>query len=258
MYNDFGDFMECNKLAKAVTKAGVLLLESGAETYRVEDTMRRICYHYGASVVDSYATPTLIIISFSYQDELVHNVKRTQMKSIDLHKVDLVNNLSRVIASENLSIDDLLKELEKIEHSETYSLALKVLASGACTFGFAFFFHGTLLDAIAAFFNGALLQLFLYWLNSLGLDSFFKNVSGGAFVTFFAFIAYRCGLAHSLDTVVISTLMLLVPGLAITNAMRDTVSGDLISGTSRIMESLIIAVAIAVGSGLVFALIGGL
>lgn len=249
--------MDCNKLAKAVTKAGVLLLESGAETYRVEDTMRRICFHYGAEVVDSYATPTLIIISFSLGDELVHNVKRTQMKTIDLHKVDQVNQLSRIVISENLSIDELLKQLNQIEQTSTYSLFIRLLASGICTFGFAFFFQGTLLDAIAAFFIGLFLQILLNWLDQLGLDNFFKNITGGAFVTLFSILCSKIGLCDSLDTLIISTLMLLVPGLAITNAMRDTVSGDLISGTSRIMEALIIAVAIAVGSGLMFALLGG-
>ena len=258
MYNDFGDKMDCNKLAKAVTKAGVLLLESGAETYRVEDTMRRLCYHYGAEVVDSYATPTLIIISFSMGDELVHNVKRTQMRTIDLHKVDQVNHLSRAAAKQKLTLDELLEELNRIEQENTYSPLIKVLASGICTFGFAFFFHGSLQDACVAFVCGCLLQMLLYWLSYLGLDNFFKNVTGGAFVTLFSFFCMKLGLCQSLDTAIISVLMLLVPGLAITNAMRDTVSGDLISGTSRIMEALIIAVAIAVGSGLIFALLGGI
>lgn len=87
--------MNVNTLAKTVTQAGMILLESGAETYRVEDTMKRICLSYGASIVDSYATPTLIIISFSLNDELCHNIKRTQIKNVDLTKIDKVNDLSR-------------------------------------------------------------------------------------------------------------------------------------------------------------------
>ena len=156
------------------------------------------------------------------------------------------------------TLDELLEELNRIEQENTYSPLIKVLASGICTFGFAFFFHGTLQDACVAFVCGCLLQMLLYWLSYLGLDNFFKNVTGGAFVTLFSFFCMKLGLCQSLDTAIISVLMLLVPGLAITNAMRDTVSGDLISGTSRIMEALIIAVAIAVGSGLIFALLGGI
>ena len=48
--------------------------------------------------------------------------------------------------------------------------------------------------------------------------------------------------------------MLLVPGLAITNAIRDTVAGDFLSGLSRAAEAFLIAVAIAVGTGAVISI----
>ena len=90
MYNEDGngrgEFMDLNELAKTATFAGVILLENGAETYRVEETMSRICEQYGASVVDAFATPTILIVSFSYHDQLVHNIKRIHSRSVDLHK----------------------------------------------------------------------------------------------------------------------------------------------------------------------------
>ena len=74
--------MDGNKLAKTITKAGILLVENGAEIVRVEDTMQRIAKAYGASVVDAYATPTLLIISLSLPNStaLFHNIKRVHMK----------------------------------------------------------------------------------------------------------------------------------------------------------------------------------
>ncbi len=73
-----------------------------------------------------------------------------------------------------------------------------------------------------------------------------------------AMILTHLGLAEHLDIVIISSIMLLVPGLAITNAIRDTVSGDLLSGISRTVEAFLVAVAIAIGSGTIFMLLGGL
>ena len=70
-------------------------------------------------------------------------------------------------------------------------------------------------------------------------------------------MASKLGLCHSIDTLIISVIMLLVPGLAITTAIRDTVSGDLVSGLARTAEALFVAVAIALGSGLMFTLLGG-
>lgn len=249
--------MDSNQLARAATKAGMILLESGAETYRVEDTMKRICIAYGADVVDAYATPTMLLISFSIQGELCHNIKRTHIKSVDLNKIDKVNDLSRSVLSSGMSLEDFFIRLDKIDHEEKYHDLVMVLGASVCTFGFAFFFKGTLIDALCAAPLGACLKWMMMQLDKIDFTSFFKYLGGGACATLAAIIAKQFGLCHSIDTVIISVIMLLVPGLAITNAIRDTVSGDLLSGLERTAEALFVAVAIALGSGLVFTLLGG-
>lgn len=249
--------MNCNKLAKAATKAGMILLESGAETYRVEDTMKRICLSYGAQVVDSYATPTLLIISFSLNDELCHNIKRTQIKNVDLSKIDKVNDLSRTITSEHIPLDHFHERLLSIDDEKKYDDILMVLGAATCTFGFALFFGGSILDAISAFMIGAVLKLLMIQLDRIDFNSFFKYLVSGAFVTMCSIIFMKLSLCDNLDTTIISVDMLLVPGLAITNAIRDTVSGDLVSGLARTAEAIFIAVAIALGSGIIFMLLGG-
>lgn len=251
--------MNNNKLAKAATKAGMILLESGAETNRVEDTMHRICKNFGAITIDSFATPTLIIISFSVNDEhLVHNIKRTHIKNIDLTKIDRVNTLSRIACTSNMTLDEFNQQLNEIDQEERYSWMTTILAVAICSFGFAIFFHASFKDALCALACGVLLKLFLRQLDTVNFDTFFKNLAGGAFVTFLAILCRNLQLCDSMDKVIISVIMLLVPGLAITNAIRDTVSGDLLSGLSRTAEAIFIASAIALGSGLVFVFLGGM
>lgn len=249
--------MDCNTLAKAATKAGMILLESGAETYRVEDTMRRICFQYGADVVDSYATPTLLIISFSLNDELVHNVKRTTIKTVDLTKIDRVNALSRSICEESIPLEEFYRRLLLIDKESSYPLSLMVMGAGICAAGFAFFYKGSIKDAICSFVVSIILKLFISKLDGIEFDSFFKNLVGGGITTFLAFILYRLNLCDSMDKVIISVIMLLVPGMTITNAIRDAVSGDSISGMSRASEAVFVAIAIALGSGLVLMMLGG-
>lgn len=173
----------CNTLARAVTKAGMILLESGAETYRVEDTMKRICLAYGADVVDAYATPTLLIISFSFQEELYHNIKRTQIKSVDLRKIDEVNALSRRIVNGMIPLEECYEQLLEIDNKEHYRDIVMVMAAAICSFGFALFFGGTLKDAIAAFFVGTILKLFTIQLDRIDFSSFFKYLLSAALVT---------------------------------------------------------------------------
>lgn len=249
--------MDCNKLARAATKAGMILLESGAETHRVEDTMKRICMAYGADVVDAYATPTMLLISFSIHGELCHNIKRTQIKNVDLNKIDKVNALSRNIIAQSMSLEEFYIRLEKIDHEEMYKHHISVLGAMVCTFGFAFFFNGTIKDALCSALIGGLLKIVMIQLDKIDINAFFKYLSGGAFTTLAAGITNHFSLCSSLDTVIISVIMLLVPGMAITNAIRDTVSGDLVSGLARTAEALFVAVAIALGSGLIFMLLGG-
>lgn len=249
--------MDINALARVITKAGMILLESGAETYRVEDTMKRIAMAYGASVVDSYATPTLLLVSFSLDGELCHNIKRTRVKTVDLTKIDKVNDVSRKLATSLVPIEELNKELDEIEQSEHYPKWIQILGAAICTFGFTFFFFGTLKDAICAFLIGAVLKYLLIKFNELALSNFFMNIFGGGFVTFVSILFSNMKWCDHLDILIISVFMLLVPGLAITNAIRDTVSGDTVSGMARTTEAFLTAVGIAFGSALVFMIMGG-
>lgn len=249
--------MDVNALAKVATKAGMILLESGAETYRVEDTMRRIVLAYGANTVDSYATPTLIIISFSIDGELCHNVKRTSVKAVDLTKIDKVNDLSRQVQVTRMPIDELDRALTRIDLGEQYPKWIQLLAAALCTFGFTFFFKGGIKDALWALLLGGILKWGMMMLDEIQFSPIFKNIVGGAFVTFVSLILAKLGLCNNLDILIISVYMLLVPGLTITNAIRDTVSGDTVSGMARATEAVLVAVAIAFGSGLIFMIMGG-
>ena len=116
--------LEHDTLARTVTKAGMILLENGAETNRVEDTMYRLCKAYGASVVDTYATPTLLIVSFTLNGQLVHNIKRIHIQSTNLSRIDAVNTLSRQACAGNLTcsqLDEKLNEVKAIFHTCMYS-----------------------------------------------------------------------------------------------------------------------------------------
>ncbi|MCI5773832.1 MAG: threonine/serine exporter family protein [Erysipelotrichaceae bacterium] len=250
--------MDGNKLAKTITKAGILLVENGAETVRVEDTMQRIAKAYGASVADAYATPTLLIVSISMPNstDLFHNIKRVHMKSVNLDKIDKVNTLSRSIISKQISLDDLDKKLDELAMVPNYPDHIVILGAAICVFGFNFFFQGDIHDALFAMIVGIIAKYISILLEKIELSSFFVNAVGGAIISLLAVIFARY-FGCDQDIVIISSIMLLVPGLAITNGIRDSVSGDLVSGLVRATEAIFIAIAIAIGSGIMLALLGG-
>lgn len=238
-----------NKLAKAITRCGVILLKSGAEIHRVEDTMERICYAYGAKTVDSYATPGMLIISFSFEDDsiLYHNIKRVHGSEINLNKIDEINALSRSLNKKLLSVEELNKQLDKIDNHKTYNNPILYLGALICSIGFAIYFNGTFLDIAFSAVMGLLMKIMLTKLEKIQVSSFIKNVFGGLFLVTITHIASLFFNINK-NIVSMSVIMLLVPGLAITNAIKDGVNGDAISSLSRMIEAIVVAIAIALGS----------
>lgn len=244
-------------LARVVTKAGVLLLEHGAEVYRVEDSMYRLCKMYGCSTVDSYATPTLIIISFTLDQELSHNVKRVTLKDTNLNKVEKVNSLIRSVSNENISLEELNEKLDEIEKEKNNPDYISIFAAFVFSAGFAIAFGGKFNEIIISALIASIARWFTISLEKTVIHPFFKNGLCAFFITIACIITSNLGLCNE-EIVINSTIMLLVPGLIICNAIRDSINGDLNSSLLRFLEALYIAIAVGFGSYMAYVSIGGL
>ena len=109
------------------------------------------------------------------------------------------------------------------------------------------FYGGVLVDAAAAFVLGVLLKVVIHQLEKLEASSFFVNIVGGAFTACGCYLAVKAGFALSQDKMIIGMLMNLVPGIALTNAMREFIAADLISGMIKFAEAVVTAIGIAIG-----------
>ena len=245
--------MEINKILHVATFAGQIILESGGETYRVEDTICRFCAAFGIQFAESFVTPTGIMVSVSDENSYTTTlVKRVKTRTIDLQKIHLVNDLSRQITKNNFTLSEVQEKLNEIQNIKRYSFTTTILSSAVGAGCFAFL--GNIKDAIAAFFVGIAIKLFTEKAAQLNIDGFFINCIGGAIAAFISLIFNSLGFGSNLDTLIIGGIMLLVPGLAITNAIRDTIAGDLVSGLTRAAEAFFVAISIAVGTGIVLSL----
>lgn len=251
--------MDTNRVLNAATKAGKIMLESGGETYRVEETMLRISLALDVKSIDVYATPTVIILSAKDEFDKNHStVKRTYGASFNLDKISKINNLSRNIERKHLTIDDLEREIDIIEHQKGYPDFITILFSSIAAGFFTFLFYGSIKDFFCAMVIGAIIKYTTISLSKFSVYGFFINLVGGMEAALFAIILYKLGLCNHYDKTIIGAIMLLVPGLAITNAIRDTINGDLVSSVTRSIEAVFTAVAIAVGTGMIFKIWFGL
>ncbi|MFW2488948.1 threonine/serine exporter [Clostridium chromiireducens] len=241
--------MDLDKLLKVSTLAGKIMLESGAETYRVEETISRICLAFGAHTVDSFVIPTGIIVTVTYYDEVSTLVQRITSRGVDLHKVDLINDLSRKIQTESIDIDDFKNEIINILKENRYSRLVTLLWSSIAAGCFSIMFGGNIKDFFSACLIGAAIKIVVIICEKLNINEFFINSLSGGLCALLAIILVQLNFANNLDKTIIGSIMLLVPGLTITNAIRDTIAGDFLSGITKASEAFLVAVSIAVGTG---------
>lgn len=251
-----------NKIINFASLAGKIILENGGETYRAEETIVRMLENK-VDNVETFVIPTGIFVSVEDNGKIYTKLNRIITRGTDLNKIAQVNNLSRQFSKEKietLDLDKYIQNLQKINSIDKYDNKIKILAAGIAAANSMMVFGGNLHDFIPTFITAMLLQKFVIFLEHIGFTSFIVNCFGGAFVTIFSIIFSHWG-KGSLDNIIIGSIMILVPGVAITNSLRDIIAGDLISGTAKGVDALISAIGIATGVGALLKIreiIGGL
>lgn len=249
--------MTTTELIDTVMGIGQRLLETGAEIYRVEESIQRISEAYGAHAVGVYAVPTAIIVTIERAEESpVTRVCRIYHRGTNLDRLDRLNALSRALCTAPESYAAVQEKLRAIDHNPTYGTAAMAAACGGGAAFFTLLFGGSPTEGICAFFIGLILRLIILLLNRIRTNTLFENVVGGCWIAAAALMAQSIGVLTTYDKTIIGSIMLLVPGLPITNAVRDLISGDFVAGITKFTEALLIAAGIAVGVALPLGLTG--
>lgn len=227
---------------------GEELMSCGAEVNRVEDTIARMGTAFGATNMNVFVITTSIVVTMQLAgDESLTLTRRiTSPGSIDFRKLARINEVSRRYCQGDITAEELEGELKKAADPTTKPVRM-YLGSALAAFAFAIFFGGKIWDGLAA----AAFGLFICFLQ--------REFSGKApnliiynIVTAFVVGLGVCLLAKfipvlSLDKILIGDIMLLIPGVAMTNAIRDILVGDTVSGTMRLVETVMWAGALAAG-----------
>ena len=248
--------MDYKLLFDTAVFAGELLMKNGAETYRVEDTMYRILKKSNLKTVQVLVMMTGFVATLDdpSMDSLTV-VRRINSRGTDLELIDKVNVISREFCSDQIPLEVAfarMKALWREPHESKRNLA----AMAALTGGFALMFGGSAADVAVAAATGFLTAAVLFYCRKTHLHMFLENMLCSVF------LAIVVGLAvtflpgeYSRDLIIISAIMPLVPGAAITNAVFDTLHGDYLSGLARAAEAFVIAAAVALGIGIGMSLI---
>ena len=241
--------MDYNQLLDLAVDLGYELSMSGAETFRVEDSISRILKTYGLEP-EVYAIPNCIHVSVTMPDgKSLTEMRRVGFHGNDLDSVEIFSALSRRICAEHP--DDVTGRQwlnEAIASRRHYHWVTQLIGYFVGVFAFTIFFGGNIADAFCGGISGVAVGCSVMFMDRLQANHFFKTLLASIPLALIPYIFGAMGICPRPDMATIGAVMVLVPGLLFTYAMRDIIYGDTNSGVNRIVQVLLIAVAIACGT----------
>lgn len=240
--------VNAEKVLTLALDIGKSMVKCSAEINRVEETVIRICHAYGIKKAQVFSIISLITATIIEEGGKPHTqTRRIYAYSTNFGRLEKLNALSRKICAETPDVDEARKELEEIcKEEKTFSVKAcigHIIAASA----FTIFFNGTVLDALAAAPIGLIIYLFNAYIKARGMSRLFFTALTSAISGTLALLFVRIGFGDNPGTIMIGDIMLIIPGLMLINSVREMLCGDVMSGLLRLLESIIIAMAIACG-----------
>lgn len=232
---------------------GRLMLVNGAETYRVEDTVYRVGHSLGVKNISTFVVPTAIIVTAEDEDqEEITQLTRVTERHTNLEMIANLNQLSRNLSKEPRTPNEVRVMLYHIQmDTNEYKPFVSILLSAIATTAFTLIFEGSIADMFPAFILGGVATFIYDHVSSITNISFFAELVSAFTVGLLTLLFIQFGIGENTDIIIISSVMVLVPGIAITNGLRDLMAGHLLAGVAVLSKAIMTAAAIGIGIVLV-------
>lgn len=239
---------------------GERMLTSGAEVHRVEESIERMCYAFGAQRIDVFIiTSSMIATVYDACGRSYTQTRRILNSGTDFERLHQLNRLSREICEKKLTDCEQIREkLETATECKAYPVWTEFAVFAIIAGAFTFFFGGSIAETAVSLVIGALVRLGISVSSRAVQNKIFSKFFSSVLACLFAFFAVKMGIIDAADKVIIGNIMTLIPGVGFTNAIRDLFTGDSIAGILRTIEAVLIALAIAAGYFLVSVFGGGM
>ena len=250
--------MNYQMLMDTAIKVGEVMLSHGAEAHRVEDTVYRILKTANLETTEVFVIMTGLFATLSDPSmETITVTKRVRYKGNNLKRICYANNISRRYCSGEITLEYAYEKINQGYEWE-YTHMTAILGDILIITTFPLLVGGSYLDCVAAFLSSLIVGASIYWADKSHMHTFLRDVIV-PFIAGATYLLLEKILPFDIrqDAIIIACIMPLVPGVAITNAIRDSLNGDFVSGAARAMEAFIKALAIALGVGLSLMMLGG-
>lgn len=247
-----------NSILDCVADIGEQMLISGAEVHRVEDSVNRMCLALGAQRVDCFIIPSSMVITLHDKDGCAFTqTRRIQALGTNYQKLNRLNSLSRSICKNLPNLESIREELDSIINSRTYPFFVECAVYAIVSCAFTIFFGGGVVESLLSAVVGLALRFAVAFSDRLVGNLIFTKFLSSLSITVLSYLFVFCNFVASPDNIIIGNIMLIIPGLGFTNALRDLFTGDSIAGILRFLEAVLSAIAIAAGYFIFVLLIRG-
>ena len=227
---------------------GMQMLVCGAQVSRVEDAIGRICKALGAVETHVFTvTSGIIVTAFDDKGNSATQLRRIHAGSLDLTRLEKLNQLSRDICANRVTDAQIPLKLRQIDAQVNRPLWVMALVYALISGSLSIFFGAPWTDGICAACTGIILCLLEYFMRKINLDHVFTVFLVSLITGLCNAALVKVGLGVRYDAISIGNIMLLIPGIAMTNAVHDMFVDDMLSGVSRFFRSLVIAFLVAFG-----------
>lgn len=236
-------------MLELVAEVARRVIENGGETYRAEQLLSRVAASAGLKSCCGFVTPTGVIASAEDargSRSLVRNIRR---RGIHLGEICRLEDLVRDLERGEITLADFETRLRHARPEMHLGLTVRVLVSALIAGCFTLLFDGGAMEFGFALAIGPVVTFFGALLHRGGMPAYFASMGNAAVVVFLSLAAVAIRPEMNLGALSSGPLMLLVPGIAITNSVRDTIEGDLVAGLARGLEAFLLAAALAIGAG---------
>lgn len=242
--------MEAKQVLEIALSAGQMLMSNGAETYRVEETIERICNSYNLECECIVTTNGVFVSVLDINNEKVTSLKKIKSTHLDLYRIELINSFSRSIKQNPICFEDAVKILKDINNAPFFTFPVRLMAASMTSFVYSLFFNGTIYEAIVS----AIISLGIYFmlekLTKVGTFPFFEFFFSGLIIGTASLSVEILFPFINKGNVITGAIMILIPGVALANGIKDVIYGQFTAGISKFGEAMLVITAVGTGIGL--------
>ncbi len=246
--------MKAEELADIALRSGEILLRSGAEVYRVEDTIIRI-FNNHKYYCECFVVLTGIFVSVKIEGAAnLTLIKRIRNNSFDLGRIELINSFSRMLPHKQIDYPEALKALDAIESANSYTFIIRLIAAGSTAFVYTLLFRGNMYEALASVIVSMAAYISKTLVARVGFFSFLEFFISGIFVGSISLAAVHFFHEMNIYKLISGGSMILLPGMAITNSIKDALYGDIVSSMYRLAEAIFVVTAFVIGISIIISI----